>query len=176
METKNKLQSRCKCDADFKKEVIKMVESGRKVTDIAQSLGIGTNLIYQWLKRARMQSNTPDNSSVLSFDEEKATLQKRIRELEMERDILKKSLGHLQPLDATQMYEYIHSEEGNFPCCKLCETLEVSRSGYYAWRQGKTHQPNPTKRKMEQKIIDTFHQHKRRYGSRRISKTLADQG
>jgi transposase len=93
METRNKQPRRRKYDADFKKEVIKMVESGRKVTDIAQSLGIGTNLIYQWLKRAGIQSNTPGNSSVLSFDEEKATLQKRIRELEMERDILKKALG-----------------------------------------------------------------------------------
>jgi transposase InsO family protein len=50
--------------------------------------------------------------------------------------------------------------------------LEVSRSGYYAWRNGQTHQPNQKNKKMEQKIITTFQEHKRRYGSRRISKAL----
>jgi putative transposase len=54
--------------------------------------------------------------------------------------------------------------------------LEVSRSGYYAWRKGRTHQLKQKSKKMEQQIIDTFREHKRRYGSRRISKTLAQQG
>ena len=54
--------------------------------------------------------------------------------------------------------------------------MEVSRSGYYAWRKGRTHQPNQKNKRMEQKIIDTFQEHKRRYGSRRISKTLQASG
>lgn len=46
METKIRKQSCRKYDAEFRKEVIKMIESGRRVPDVAQSLGIGTNLIY----------------------------------------------------------------------------------------------------------------------------------
>ena len=53
-----------------------------------------------------------------------------------------------------------------------CRVLEVSRSGYYAWRNGQTHLSKSTEQKMEQKIIDTFQEHKRRYGARRISKTF----
>lgn len=53
-----------------------------------------------------------------------------------------------------------------------CRVLSISRSGYYAWRNGQTHQPNEDKIKMEHRVIDTFRVHKRRYGSRRISKTL----
>ena len=56
METKNVKSSRRKYDVDFKKEVIRMIESGRSVPDVAQSLGIGTNLIYQWLKRSKASS------------------------------------------------------------------------------------------------------------------------
>lgn len=93
METKTVKRSRRKYDADFRKEVIKMVESGRRVPDIAQSLGIGTNLIYQWLKRSKATSNSAENSSAISFDAEKAAMYKRIKDLEMERDILKKALG-----------------------------------------------------------------------------------
>lgn len=54
--------------------------------------------------------------------------------------------------------------------------MQVSRSGYYAWRKGRTHKPNQKNKKMEQQIIDTFQEHKRRYGSHRISKTLQTDG
>jgi len=93
METKSVKRSRRKYDADFRKEVIKMIESGRSVPDVAQSLGIGTNLIYQWIKRSKTTSNSSENSFAISFDAEKAAMHKRIKDLEMERDILKKALG-----------------------------------------------------------------------------------
>ncbi len=54
--------------------------------------------------------------------------------------------------------------------------MQVSRSGYYAWRKGSTYQLNQKNKKMEQQIINTFQEHKRRYGSRRISKALQANG
>jgi len=93
MESKSVKSTRRKYDADFKKEVIRMIESGRTVPDVAQSLGIGTNLIYYWIKRAKKKRETPGVEPDISFDEEKVALQKRIKELEQERDILKKALG-----------------------------------------------------------------------------------
>lgn len=62
--------------------------------------------------------------------------------------------------------------EQHFPCKEQCRVLEVSRSGYYNWRTGKTHQVKANDKKMEQTIIDTFNEHKRRYGARRISKSI----
>ncbi len=93
MESKSVKSTRRKYDADFKKEVVRMIESGRTVPDVAQSLGIGTNLIYYWIKRAKKKKETPGVEPDISFDEEKVALQKRIKELEQERDILKKALG-----------------------------------------------------------------------------------
>ncbi|MEO5582161.1 MAG: transposase [Saprospiraceae bacterium] len=93
MEKKSVKTNRRKYDADFKKEVLRMIESGRTVPDVAQSLGIGTNLIYYWLKRTKQQSPSTSLVSNLSLDSDKIAMQKRIKELEMERDILKKALG-----------------------------------------------------------------------------------
>lgn len=93
MDTKTVKRSRRKYDADFKKEVLRMIELGRSVPDVAQSLGIGTNLIYQWIKRSKTNKDSSENSSALFFDAEKAAMHKRIKDLEMERDILKKALG-----------------------------------------------------------------------------------
>lgn len=69
------------------------IESGRSVPDVAQSLGIGTNLIYYWVKRSKSKLVNPQIKTDDLFDEDKAALQKRIKELETERDILKKALG-----------------------------------------------------------------------------------
>lgn len=93
MESKSVKKGRRKYDAEFKKEVIHMIEMGRSAPDVSQSLGIGTNLIYQWITRARKSGRASSPGTEIGFDEEKATMQKRIRDLEMERDILKKALG-----------------------------------------------------------------------------------
>jgi transposase len=93
MEQKPVKANRRKYDADFKKEVLKMIESGRSVPEVAQSLGIGNNLIYYWVKQLKKKGSKEKNEPTILFDEDKAALHKRIRELEMERDILKKALG-----------------------------------------------------------------------------------
>ena len=86
---------RRKYDTSFKEEVLKMVLNGRPVNEVAQSLGIGENLIYRW--KSRNGKKLPVSvavSAVTSVSpEEHQALHKRIRELEMERDILKKALA-----------------------------------------------------------------------------------
>lgn len=93
MESKSVKKSRRKYDAEFKKEVIHMIGMGRSVPDVAQSLGIGTNLVYQWITRFSKKESVTASATDIVFDEQQAVMQKRIRELEMERDILKKALG-----------------------------------------------------------------------------------
>ena len=87
------VKRRRKFDQEFKQEVLKMVENGREVNDIAQSLGIGTSLIYRWRNSANRQMKTTGKVAPLMIDEEKIALRKRVKELEMDRDILKKALG-----------------------------------------------------------------------------------
>lgn len=58
----------------------------------------------------------------------------------------------------------------------LCEVLDVSRSCYYAWQKGQTYQITDKNKTMEERVIDVFHQHKRRYGVRRIVAELGNQG
>jgi|694.fasta_scaffold50661_4 transposase len=90
---KNK-RSRRSYDAAFKQDVLKMVESGRSVPDVAQALGVTSSLIYRWIKLSDSPSSKQAlASSVPTFDPEKVAMQKKIRELETEREILKKALG-----------------------------------------------------------------------------------
>lgn len=60
-------------------------------------------------------------------------LEKKLKDAEMERDILKKSHGHLQ--QGTEMrFQFIEKNRSSFPAKKMCQVLDVSPSGYYRWR------------------------------------------
>ncbi len=63
--------------------------------------------------------------------------------------------------------------EKGFPVSALCQVLQVSRSGYYAWQQG--HQSNRAAedRRLMPRIRTIFRENKRRYGARRIARELS---
>lgn len=74
------------------------------------------------------------------------------------------------------LYQFIDNHAIDFPIQKLCSLLEVSKSGYYNWLKGRTHQPSTAEAYKQQQIISTFEHHRSRYGTRRIVATLAEQG
>lgn len=59
---------------------------------------------------------------------------------------------------------------------KQLKILDVSRSAYYDWLKGKSHQKGLEKHDKEKRILAVFSEHKRRYGTRRIVKTLSKEG
>ena len=65
---------------------------------------------------------------------------------------------------------------GSFPLASLCETLEVSRTGYYAWRSETQSLQQQRDRQLMPLICDIFWKHKRRYGARRIAVELSAAG
>jgi transposase InsO family protein len=65
---------------------------------------------------------------------------------------------------------------GSFPLASLCDTLEVSRAGYYAWRSESQSTQEQRDRELMPLVCDIFWKHKRRYGARRIAVELGAQG
>ena len=63
-----------------------------------------------------------------------------------------------------------------FPLAALCETLEVSRAGYYAWRSESQSAQQERERELTPLVCDIFWKHKRRYGARRIAVELGALG
>lgn len=64
----------------------------------------------------------------------------------------------------------------NFQAAKVCELLEVSRSGFYKWRGGQESQREGRDRELIPRISAVFWRHRRRYGARRIAVELASEG
>jgi len=102
-------------------------------------------------------------------------LNRRIRKLETERDILKKHRGHFQPTDLRKVYSFIKSHTDSWPVHTLCLVLRVSRSAYNRWL---TAGEKVDKREEEtgRVIQQTFQEHRRRYGVRLLVAELQDKG
>jgi len=64
-------------------------------------------------------------------------------------------------------------EEESFPVSLLCESLGVSRSAYYAWREDGVSARSRNDNRLRPVIRDIFWEHRRRYGARRIAEELA---
>jgi len=89
MEKQTKVKTmRRKYDEGFKSEALRMVQGGRSVPDVARSLGMSENLLYKW-RGEQKAGYSPEESG---RDAEMEQLRKQLRQVEMERDILKKAL------------------------------------------------------------------------------------
>lgn len=66
--------------------------------------------------------------------------------------------------------------EGAFPLVSLCDVLEVSRAGYYAWHSEHETENQRRDRELMPLVCDIFWHHKRRYGARRIAVELNTRG
>ncbi len=72
-----------KYDDEYKREAVKKVHDGQSVASVARQLGVAESLLHKW-KRQVVEASSDSEREVLA-------LKRRIRELEMERDILKKA-------------------------------------------------------------------------------------
>lgn len=77
-----------KYDDEFKRNALQKVFDGQSVVSVAQELGVNESLIHKWKRAALTKGDGTRSGTELAETE---TLKKRIRELEMEVEILKKA-------------------------------------------------------------------------------------
>jgi transposase len=77
-----------KYDDEFKRQTVQKVLDGQSVRSVSQELGVNESQIHKWRKAALANGDGIKSGIELS---ETQDLKKRIRELEMENEILKKA-------------------------------------------------------------------------------------
>lgn len=72
-----------KYDEEFKINAVKKIFDGQSVASLSRELGVAEGLLHKW-KQAKLKTSSDSEKELIE-------LKKKLREVEMERDILKKA-------------------------------------------------------------------------------------
>ncbi len=80
-------------DSSFKEQAVRLVtEEGKSVSSVAKDIGIHENTLYKWIDQYKTHKENafPGSGNLRPEDEELRKLKKRVADLEMENELLKK--------------------------------------------------------------------------------------
>ncbi len=73
-------------------------------------------------------------------------------------------------------FELVDAEKAHYPVAVLCETLGVSRSGFYAWKRRPPSSRSQADARLAVEIVATHEKSRSRYGSPRVHRALRKRG
>ena len=76
---------------EFRSNIIELVRSGKSVSAVAKEFSVARLTIVNWLKQDEVQAGRRSETVAVTESAEMTKLRKKVRELEIERDILKKA-------------------------------------------------------------------------------------
>jgi transposase len=91
-------ESRRKFDAGFREGAVRIVaETGKSAAEVARDLGINETTLASWVSRARKAGgdgtlDASEREELLRLRRQAAERSKQIKQLEMERDVLKRCM------------------------------------------------------------------------------------
>ncbi|WP_436800852.1 IS3 family transposase [Streptomyces avermitilis] len=175
--------------AEFKADAVALYRSRPRATikSVAGDLGVNTETLRNWIRAAdgRRPGAHPAPTSAAAqaggdgVQAELAAARKRIRELEEERDILRKAARYFANGDAlVNRCQFVDDHQRRFGVKRLCDILGISRSSFYYWRR------TAATRTARQTVEDGLAARIRRvhqdsdgtYGAPRITAELRDEG
>ena len=85
----NQLKIRRTFTPEFKAQLVALHHNGKRKCDIIREYEISGSLLDKWIKQAETNGSFNEKDNRLAEEQELLNLRKRIKQLEMENDILK---------------------------------------------------------------------------------------
>ncbi|WP_415643961.1 IS3 family transposase [Sphingomonas antarctica] len=166
---------------EFKQEAVALLESsGRPLMQVATEVGISPSMLRNWRTAVRGGATRSGaaTSPIPSPADQASQITRLKRELDrtrMERDVLKKANRHLRG-GAEMSFRFIRDHADRWPIGLMCRVLEVSASGYYAWRNRPDSARAVANRALLVDVRRLHAEHHGRYGSPRMHAALRAEG
>ncbi|MGC5397948.1 IS3 family transposase [Streptomyces sp. DT20] len=128
---------------EFKADAVALYESRPEATirSVAADLGINPETLRNWVRaagvsRPRGRRTQEPSLPPAPLEAENAALRKKVRELEEEREILRKAAKYFAGGDAlVNRFQCVADLQRRYGVKRLCSILGVSRSSFYYWRR-----------------------------------------
>ena len=172
------MEKQRKYDREFKLNAVKLYqESEKNLGEVAQNLGLPKSTLYTWVQQFEEEgeSSFKGSGNIRSSNEELYRLRKELADVKQERDILKKSHGHLFTTQGVK-YRFMRDHGKVFNLEKMAKILGVSRAGYYKFLKRSSSKREVDNQRLIQRIKEAHKKSRGIYGSPRIHEELLQQG
>ena len=96
-------KTRKKYNRVFKERAVELSEERKNLSELARELGISPSQLYKWRKEAKEfgSGSFPGNGNLKQTPEQERilALENKLKDAELERDILKKAIGIFSKID-----------------------------------------------------------------------------
>ncbi|MFF4863907.1 IS3 family transposase [Streptomyces sp. NPDC001231] len=128
---------------EFKADAVALYESRPEATirSVAADLGVNPEMLRNWVRAAGASRPRGRRAEVPAepptpLEAENAALRKKVRELEEEREILRKAAKYFGRGDAlVNRFQFVADHQRRFGVKRLCSILGIARSSFYYWRR-----------------------------------------
>nr|WP_255438866.1 IS3 family transposase [Propioniciclava sp. MC1683] len=147
---------------EFKRDAVALVASGIPQKQVAKDMGMAKTTLQAWVRDARFQSHGMTPTTDPEQRKDMAQALRRIRELEMENEVLRRAAAYLSQahINAPKMIYPLVKEMAavgapvRVPVAVACRVLGFSKQGYYKWLK----QPVSAREAEERELIAVLHQ------------------
>ncbi|MFJ8197152.1 IS3 family transposase [Streptomyces sp. NPDC096152] len=128
---------------EFKADAVALYESRPEATirSVAADLGVNPETLRNWVRaagasRPRGRRAEAHAEPPTPLEAENAALRKKVRELEEEREILRKAAKYFGRGDAlVNRFQFVADHQRRYGVKRLCTILGIARSSFYYWRR-----------------------------------------
>ncbi|MFB6718247.1 MULTISPECIES: IS3 family transposase [unclassified Streptomyces] len=128
---------------EFKADAVALYESrpGATIRSVAADLGVNPETLRNWVRAAGASRPRGRRAEVpgeppTPLEAENAALRKKVRELEEEREILRKAAKYFGRGDAlVNRFQFVADHQRHYGVKRLCTVLGIARSSFYYWHQ-----------------------------------------
>ncbi|WXG51703.1 MAG: IS3 family transposase [Candidatus Sedimenticola sp. (ex Thyasira tokunagai)] len=170
-------KSRRTFSPEFKLEAAQLVLDQRYTIKAAsEAVGVGKSTLEYWIRQLRQerQGETPKASALTPEQRRIQELEKRLRRVEQEKEILKKGYRSLD-VRLNEQFAIVHRLQESYPVNRLCELFDVHRSSYRAWR-ARPAGPKPHEQYLRARIEAAHRMSNGSAGARTIAKLVTTEG
>nr|WP_239076145.1 IS3 family transposase [Streptomyces sp. SID9913] len=127
----------------FKADAVALYQSRPEATirQVAADLGINPETLRNWVRAAGASRPRGRRAEVPAepptpLEAENAALRKKVRELEEEREILRKAAKYFGRGDAlVNRFQFVADHQRRYGVKRLCTIVGIARSSFYYWRR-----------------------------------------
>ncbi|WP_420814171.1 IS3 family transposase [Polyangium spumosum] len=164
--------------AEFKAEAVRLCQVGdRSIAKVAKDLDLTETALREWVRadEVNVGGEKPPEALTGAEREELVRLRRENKRLQMEREILKKAGGLLREGERVK-FAFIAAEKAFFPVTVLCDVLDVSRSGFYAFCKRPEPRRKASDAQLAAEIVAAHQRSHGTYGSPRVHAELRARG